>query len=207
MKLLNPEFYLNNDPLFLAKELLGKVIVSNINEKLTSGIIVETEAYIAPDDLASHAKHNKITPKNKTMFAIGGTAYVYKCYGIHDMINVVTGPLYTAHAILIRAIQPLDGLETIQKRRKSIKNNHHLTGGPGKVAQALGITTNHDAITYYDDKSSLKIFDNNILVNTIISGPRVGMSHFTKEWGHKPYRFFIKDNKWVSRPITIKYNW
>jgi DNA-3-methyladenine glycosylase len=207
LKLLNPEFYLNNDPLFLAKELLGKVIFSNINGIQTSGIIVETEAYIAPNDLASHAKHNKRTPKNKTMFAIGGTAYVYKCYGIHDMINVVTGPLNTAHAILIRAIEPLDGLEIIQKRRKSDKNNYHLTGGPGKVAQALGITTYDDAMIYYHDESPLKIYDYEIKIKSIISGPRVGMSHFTKEWGHKPYRFFIKDNKWVSRPLDIKYNW
>lgn len=209
MILLPYSFYKSEDPIQISQDLLGKVLLSNVDGVITSGIIVETEAYIAPHDLASHAKHNRVTPKNKTMFADAGTAYVYKCYGIHDMINVVTAPEGIAHAILIRAIEPLAGLDVMQSRRKMLKNNYNLTGGPGKVAQALAITTSDDAVQYFDDKSPLQIFNynNTIPKASIISTPRVGMSHFTKEWGHQPYRFYIKDNAWVSRPLNVVYDW
>ncbi len=207
MKLLDFSYYENQDTIAIAKDLLGKVLVSRIDGVLTSGIITETEAYLAPEDQASHAKNNNKTPKNETMYASGGTAYVYKCYGIHDLLNVVTGPEGQAHAILIRAIEPLDGLEIMKERRKIGKNNYVLTGGPGKVSRALGVTSRHDGISFADQESELNIYDsgNHIKLERMYSGPRVGMSVYTGKWAHSPYRYYIRDNKWVSRPLDIIY--
>jgi DNA-3-methyladenine glycosylase len=205
--LLPQSFYLNDDVVQIAMDLLGKELVSTIGGQTTTGKIVETEAYKAPDDLACHARGNTRTTRTETMFSEGGCSYVYICYGIHHLFNVVTGPEGSAHAVLIRAVEPLQGKEVMQERRKMKKEKKEMVNGPGKFTRAMAITNAHDNILLYDSASPIKIREANHDAIDIISGPRVGMSHHTKESGHWPWRFRIKGNQWTSKPDVVKYNW
>ena len=196
--ILSRDFYLRDDVILIAKELLGKVIVSKTGGKLTSGIIVETEAYQGPEDKASHAYGNRMTQRTKTMFKLGGTAYIYLNYGIHSLFNVVTNREGIPHAVLIRAIEPLDGLEIMMQRRKMNKPNYNLSNGPGKLTQALGITTKLNGIDLCDDKSPVTIEDRNIFFPDFHAGPRVGID-YAGEYKYKPWRFRAAESKWTGK--------
>lgn len=135
------DFYLRPDVLEVARDLLGKVLVTAFDGQRTAGRITEVEAYRAPDDRACHAWNNRRTPRTQVMFEEGGRAYIYLCYGIHHLFNVVTGPEGMAHAVLIRAIEPLEGTELMLERRRARRLTPQLTGGPGTLSQALGLTT------------------------------------------------------------------
>jgi len=203
-KPLPKEFYLSNDVCQLAQLLLGKYLISKIDKKLCVTKIVETEAYKAPEDKGSHAYNNKITARTNTMFAEGGRSYVYLCYGIHNMFNVVTGPTGTAHAILVRAVEPIFGIKFIAERR-NIKDIKNLTNGPGKVCHALGITREDNNKQLYLDNKKIYLADNNPLnTKDIYEGPRVGIA-YAEECANWPFRFYIKDNPWVSHPKIVKY--
>lgn len=208
MNLLPQEYYLSEDVVFLAKDLLGKILITSIDGVETSGIIVETEAYRGPDDKACHAFGNKKTERTKSIFLPGGHAYVYICYGVHPMMNVVTGPENTAHAILIRAIEPITGQQIIQTRRNISKPNYTLTNGPGKLATGLTIQKIHDGVPLFTSDSPIRICDAENIVDdsNIHSGPRVGMSIHTGTCAHRPWRFYIKNNPWVSKPLKVDYN-
>ncbi|MEM9547961.1 MAG: DNA-3-methyladenine glycosylase [Bacteroidota bacterium] len=205
--ILPSSFYLHEDVVSISKELLGKAIYSSIDGVKTGGIIVETEAYRAPDDRACHAYGNRRTNRTKTMFEKGGTLYVYISYGLHNMINVVTAQAGTAHAILIRAIEPTVGIEKIIDRRKHGRLRMEATNGPGKSAQALGVTTIHDGLYLCDESSDVWIEDvgNKVLSSNIVTGLRVGLSAHTGKDAYRQWRFYIKDNKWVSKPKVVKY--
>lgn len=183
---LKQDFYLRNDVITIAKELVGKLLITNINGKITSGIITETEAYKAPEDKASHAYNNKRTKRTDTMFQEGGTSYVYLCYGMHNLFNIVTNQKDIPHAVLVRAIKPLEGLETILARRNANKNYSKLTNGPGTLSQALGITVKHDNTILTGNKIWLE--DKNIKITHIKATPRIGIS-YAKEYVNKPWRF------------------
>ena len=144
--MLKASYYLNDDVVFLAKDLIGKTLCTNINNKLTCGIITETEAYAGVTDKASHAYGNRRTNRTETMYSKGGVSYVYLCYGIHRLFNIVTNKKDAPHAILIRAIYPIRGIEEIVKRR-GIKFTNNLCVGPGKVSQALGIDLLHNNLS------------------------------------------------------------
>lgn len=199
MKLIEKEFYLNPDVVGLAKSLLGKILVSNVDHHITSGIIIEAEAYKAPEDRASHAFNNRVTERTKTMFMEGGHAYVYICYGIHHLFNVVTAIEGIPHAVLIRAIEPLEGLEHMLLRRNMDIIKYTITKGPGSLSQAMGIKQNLDAVKLYDPNSPIKIYDG----LTFFSDSEIGVS---KRIGVEssgvsaglPYRFYIKANRFVS---------
>lgn len=197
MNKLAKSFYLDKDVVALSRSLLGKVVVTNFAGKITSGMIVETEAYCAPEDKASHAYNNRRTARTETMFAAGGIAYVYLCYGIHHLLNVVTGPKDTAHAVLIRALQPLDGIDLMLQRRKMLQPKFNLTAGPGVLTQALGVNKLHNGACLLT--SDLWLEDRNIKIPSkdIVAAPRIGIA-YAEEFIHKPWRFFIKDNPWVS---------
>ncbi len=206
--ILKPSFYQRDDVVKISKELLGKKIFTSINGSVTGGIIVETEAYRAPDDKACHAYQNKLTERTKTMFLEGGTLYVYISYGIHRMINVVTSQKGKAHAILIRAIEPTDGIDEMLIRRSHDKLRYETVNGPGKSAKALGVDTVHDGLFLCNKESGIWIEDTNSSIvseDNIIIGPRVGMSKHTGPDAHRPWRFYIKNNKWVSKPKMAKY--
>ncbi len=203
---LPQSFYEGVDILQISKKLLGKKLCSNIGGEFTSGLIVETEAYKAPEDKASHAYLNKMTPRTKTMFAKPGTAYVYIIYGVYHLFNIITGPKGTAHCILIRAIEPLAGQDVMAKRRSMPSTRKELVNGPGKFSIAMGIhkTYNGSDLTI---KEGLWVEEGwpEIGDDKILSGPRVGMST-AQECSNWPYRFRVSENKWTSKPDKVWYD-
>ena len=200
------KYFQNPDILFLAKDLLGKVLCTDFNDEYCEAIIVETEAYKAPEDKGSHAYQNLRTKRTEIMFEEGGYAYVYLCYGIHAMVNVVTGPKNMAHAILIRAVEPLKNVAIMADRVRTKKKNELLGSGPGNVCKAMGIATRHNAEKLYL-KGNIWIEDRkeSIDKSNIISSPRVGIK-YADEWAYKNWRFYIKGHPSVSKPLIINYD-
>jgi DNA-3-methyladenine glycosylase len=199
---LEKDFYLREDVVQISKDLLGKYLFTKIKNKLTAGIITETEAYAGEIDKASHAYNNRRTSRTEVMFAEGGISYVYLCYGIHHLFNVVTNFRDHPHAVLIRAIQPVEGLKTILERRnieptkehieQVLKGKKKIAGGPGTASQALGINISHNGLDL--TKNVIWIEDKNIQIKPkdIITGPRVGVD-YAGEDAKLPYRFIVKD--------------
>lgn len=188
-----PQSFFTQDALTLCSELLGCELVHQTTDGTTSGIIVETEAY-SQDDAASHS-YNGETPRTKVMFGPGGYAYVYFTYGMHYCFNVVSGLDGHGQAVLIRALQPLEGIELMQFRRK--KNlQKELCNGPAKLVQAMGITKqDYGRPLYEGDLFIKKSLNTDIAPGNIATGPRIGIS---KEID-KPWRYWIKHNRFVSR--------
>jgi DNA-3-methyladenine glycosylase len=196
---LPQSFYERNDVVAISKELLGKYLFTCIDGEITGGYIVETEAYNGVVDRASHAYGNRLTPRTKIIFEQGGIAYVYLCYGIHEMFNIVTSVEGQPHAILIRAINPTDGLDIMQHRRKMTVAKPTITAGPGSVAQALGISRKINAISLQGD--ILWIEDRGLIFldEQIAAVPRVGVAYAGQD-ALLPYRFYVKGNPYVSKP-------
>lgn len=200
---LSQEFYQGDDVVAISRALLGKYLFTCIDGTITGGYIVETEAYNGIIDRASHAFGNRLTPRTKTMFEQGGIAYVYLCYGIHEMFNVVTSVEGQPHAILIRAINPTDGLDIMQFRRNMPVVKPTITSGPGSVAKALGISRNVNAVNLQGD--TIWIEDRNLTFTDeqIASVPRIGVD-YAGEDALLPYRFYVKGNSYVSKPNKHK---
>ena len=196
---LPESFYIGTNVVYQAKSLLGKYLFTSIDSAITGGYIVETEAYNGVIDKASHAYGNRLTPRTQTMFMQGGIAYVYLCYGIHEMFNVVTSVKGQPHAILIRAIQPTDGIEIMLFRRNMQTLKSNITQGPGSVAKALGISRAINAISLQSD--TLWIEDRGLSFEDqdIAAVPRVGVD-YAGEDALLPYRFYVKGNPYVSKP-------
>ncbi|MCF8246622.1 MAG: DNA-3-methyladenine glycosylase [Saprospiraceae bacterium] len=199
MPVLPLQFFTRPDVVQVAKDLLGKYLVTNFNGEITAGKIVETEAYRAPDDRASHAFGNRRTNRTDVMFSEGGHAYVYLCYGIHHLFNVVTGPADMAHAVLIRAVQPIDNVEFMLKRRKMERLERRLTAGPGALTEALGIRTAHTGLSLLDPTGPIWLEDRGevVLEENIVDSPRVGVA-YAKECADWPWRFRIRNSVWTS---------
>jgi len=202
MKKLPLSFYNRKDVVDIAKELLGKVVVTNINGKVTSGRIVETEAYAGHVDRASHAFAGRRTAKNEHMYSIAGTSYVYICYGIHQMLNVVTNKKDVPDAVLIRAIEPVKGIDVMLKRTGKPGLDYTLTKGPGNVGKALGISKVHSGIDLLGDEISIYADGkSSIPENEIGISKRIGVESAAAD-ALLPYRFYIRGNKFVSgRPV------
>ncbi len=198
-QVLKQDFYLNEDVLSVSKQLLGKVIVTNIDNCLSAGMIVETEAYNGITDKASHAYNNRRTNRTETMYAKGGVAYVYLCYGIHHLLNIVTGSKDNPQAVLIRAIEPIDGIEFMLKRRKQSRLSYRLTSGPGVLSAALGISKHLDGVKL--NKPPIWLEDRGVVIATkdILAGPRVGID-YAAEHKDLPWRFKLKNSPWTSKP-------
>ncbi len=199
-KRLDRTFYTRTDVLQIGKDLLGKVLVSNIDHQISSGIIVETEAYRAPDDKACHAYLNRFTKRTSIMFEEGGHAYIYLCYGIHHLFNVVTASSGMAHVVLIRAIEPLENIKLMLNRRGLAQVKPQLTAGPGVMSKALGLSKKYNGIDLTSADSSIWIEDHGIEVaNTnIIKSPRVGID-YAEECALWDWRFRIKNNPYTSK--------
>ncbi len=196
---LKKDFYMDN-PRVVAKKLLGKELVRKVNGQLIVSRIVETEAYGGIEDKGSHAYGNKRTKRTEPMFHIGGTIYVYLIYGMYHLLNVVTGPVGDPNAVLIRAVEPVYGIDFI-KGNRSIKSNkvYDLTNGPGKLTQGLAIDMdfNQKDLVSGDDlyiRESSKA----IKGNEIVQSPRVNID-YAKEYKDKPWRYFIAENSYVSK--------
>jgi DNA-3-methyladenine glycosylase len=191
------EFYTRPNVLALARELLGKLLVVPTQDgRRVSGIIVETEAYRGPRDRASHAYGGRRTSRTETMYQMGGTAYVYFVYGMYYQFNVVTNVEDIPHAVLVRALEPVEGIEII-KRRRRVQPDHNLTNGPGKLCIALGIDGKLDRADLLGDRVWLEDAEKTPR-SRIVSGPRIGID-YAAEWVDKPWRFWLKDNPYVSR--------
>lgn len=179
-------FYTGKDVVAIARDLLGKVLVTRFEGIVTSGIIQETEAYAGQTDRASHAFGGRRTRRNEVMYAEGGVAYVYLCYGIHHLFNVVTNSTGFPHAVLIRAVHPLEGPDVMRARRGG--GTRLSTAGPGTLSQALGIRTAHNGTDLLGD--TIYIEDRSIVVppRNVIAGPRIGVDYAGSD-ALLPYRF------------------
>ena len=198
--ILPEAFYRRTDVVKIARELLGKVLVTCFEGRLTSGIITETEAYAGVTDKASHAWNGRRTRRTEVMYMAGGTAYVYLCYGIHHLFNVVTNAEGIPHAVLVRAIEPLEGVEIMLERRSKEKLHPSVTVGPGAMSMALGIDTGHTSLPLTLKQGSIYIEDRSIKIpaRNIVAATRVGVA-YAKEDALLPYRFYIKGNLYVSK--------
>ena len=185
---LSRDFYLRDNVVAISNDLLGKVLCTQINGDLTKSIITETEAYAGVTDKASHAYGNRRTKRTEPMFGEGGTAYVYLCYGIHYLFNVVTNTNDIPHAILIRAGIPLTGTEIMLQRRKKEQVDKTLLGGPGSLAKALGITTEHTGLSLLDNQIWIEDQGLEIRNGSVLVGPRVGVDYAADD-ALRPYRF------------------
>ena len=187
---LERSFYLRDDVVQISRELLGKVLCSKISGTVAKALITETEAYAGVGDKASHAYGGRRTKRTEPMFAEGGTAYVYLCYGIHHLFNVVTAAAGTPHAVLIRAGQPFEGVRLMQRRRGKRATEKTLLAGPGSLAQALGITTKATGESLLN--GSIWLEDHGIAVHEdlVMQGPRVGVD-YAEEDARRPYRFAV----------------
>ena len=197
MKKIPLSFYRRRDVVKIAKELLGKIIVTHFDGAVTSGRIVETEAYIGITDKASHSFGGKRTARNEHMYAAAGTAYIYICYGMHQMMNIVTNEKEIPDAILIRAIEPLEGIEIMLHRTGKIKLDKTLTRGPGNVGKALGIFKHHSGIDLFGD--NIYLLDDGHKITDEMTGisKRIGVESAGPD-GLLPYRFYLKKNQYVS---------
>ena len=196
-QVLSRSFYDRKDVVAIARDLIGKVLITNFGGELTSGRIVETEAYNGAVDRASHAFGNRRTARTEVMFGRPGTAYVYLCYGIHHLFNVVTNKEGIPHAVLIRAIEPLQGVEIMQNRTRKQLLDNTITRGPGNVSKSLGIFTTH---TGYDlIGSDIRIADDGFRYakSDIVVTTRIGVEYSGTD-ALLPYRFIVKDNPYVS---------
>ena len=212
-------FYLRTDVVQIARDLLGKVLVTEIDGQRTAGRITETEAYRAPDDKACHAFGNRRTARTEVMFQEGGRAYVYLCYGIHHLFNVVTAPEDAAHAVLIRAIEPIEGQEIMMVRRgvskvtrlksqvtslksqdTSAKLKTNLTTGPGAMSQALGLTTGltGQSLMALDSPVWIEADGMQVSEEDIAEGPRIGVD-FAGECAAWHWRFWVKNSPFVKK--------
>ncbi|MEZ4885907.1 MAG: DNA-3-methyladenine glycosylase [Chitinophagales bacterium] len=191
-------FYNRPDVVQISKELLGKSLFTHFNGITTAGIITETEAYCGATDRACHAYPNKRTKRTETMFAEGGINYTYLCYGIHHLFNIVTNQKDQADAILIRAIEPNVGIETMLERRNMIKIQPRLTAGPGCLTRALGIRTEHNGESLRGEVIWIEDNDRQIAENQIVKTTRIGVD-YAGEDALLPWRFYIEGNKWVSK--------
>jgi DNA-3-methyladenine glycosylase len=198
---LTIEFYKRKNVVLIARDLLGKIITTNIDGVLTSGRIVETEAYAGIADKASHAYEGKRTERNKPMYAYAATAYVYICYGIHQMFNIVTNDKEIPDAVLVRAVEPIEGIDTMLARTGKKNLDSTLTKGPGNVGKALGIYKIHSGTNLLGDTIYLASDGYKINEKQIGSSKRIGVDYAGDD-ALLPYRFYVKGNKYVSgKPV------
>lgn len=191
------DFYTRRNTLQIARELLGKLlVVAEEDATRVSGMIVETEAYKGPLDKASHAFGHRRTPRTETMYGLGGTAYVYFIYGMYCQFNVVTNAAETPHAILVRALEPVESIDVMRLRR-TVNTDRDVSNGPGKLCIAMNIDRRFDRADLLGEEIWIEEYGR-VKPRQLASGPRVGIS-YAEEYVSKPWRFWIKDNPYVSR--------
>lgn len=195
MSILPESFYIRNDVTRIAKDLIGKVLVSSINGQTTSGLIVETEAY-SFKERGCHAFNSRMTIRNQVMFGAGGHSYVYLCYGVHHLFNVVTNAPGKAEAVLIRALQPLKG-EPVMLTRMNTVNQSRITSGPGKLTKALGIDRTFNGANLRSSELWIEMGEK-VPLKSIVATTRIGIDYAGKD-ARLPWRFYWRGNEWISR--------
>ena len=197
MARLPRSFYTRPDVVHIARELIGTVLHTRLRGAHTAGLIVETEAYAGPEDRASHAYQGRRTARTEIMYARGGTAYVYLCYGVHSLFNVVTNTEGVPHAILIRAVEPVQGLAIMLRRRGLQEPARRLTAGPGALAQALGIRVADSGEDLLGERIWIEGSATSAPRDAILASPRVGVA-YAGAHRHRPWRFRLKGSPWTS---------
>jgi len=197
LRRLETDFYLRNDVVAVARELLGKVLCSSVGGRLTRAVIIETEAYAGVGDRASHAFGGRRTRRTEPLYAPGGLAYIYLCYGIHHLFNVVSGPRDVPHAVLVRAGVPFAGIDVMHERRGGARPVRSLISGPGTLTQALGIRTAMTGTPL--DGGLLWIEDHGLEpeAHAVLAGPRIGVD-YAGEDAALPYRFRVPPGHFAS---------
>lgn len=203
MKILPYTFYDRNDVNAIARELIGKILVTNFEGVRTSGRIVETEAYAGIIDRASHAYGGRRTKRTEIMFGEAGKTYVYLCYGIHHLFNVVSNKVDIPHATLIRALEPIDGIEYMLARTGKPRLDFTITRGPGNLSKAMGIRSFHTGISLLGEDIFIADDGQRAAEDQILSSPRIGVD-YAGEDALLPYRYFLKNNVYVSgkKPVN-----
>lgn len=194
---LEPGFYERSDVVKIARELLGRALFTHVEGVTSGGIIVETEAY-SWKERGCHAFGGKMTPRNEVMFRSGGHAYVYLCYGIHNLFNVVTNREGLADAVLIRAIEPLAGIDAMNERRGKVENPFQLTSGPGKLTKALGIDRSFNGKFLLNNEVWIEDVGEKLKSKHIVTSKRIGID-YAGEDAKLPWRFVVKGNSWISK--------
>lgn len=198
MAKLKPEYFQNKDVIFLAQDLLGKILFTKKNGEITAGIISETEAYFGEEDKASHAYGGRRTLRTEAMYQPGGYSYIYLCYGIHHLFNIVVSLKNDPKSVLIRSVEPYQGFSVIENRRNRPSSDKSISSGPGSVCKALGIdmTFNKKPLTGED----IWIEDSGLQYRTedIASTSRIGVA-YADEHTQLPLRFYLKNNRYVSK--------
>ncbi|RYF89183.1 MAG: DNA-3-methyladenine glycosylase [Chitinophagaceae bacterium] len=198
MRRLEYDFYNRHDVVAIARELLGKILVSYVDGVKTSGRIVETEAYAGITDKASHAYNGRRTNRTEVMFGEPGKAYVYLCYGIHHLFNIVTNVKGIPHAVLIRALEPIEGVQHMLARTKKSKADHTLTRGPGNVTRALGLDRTHTGVNLLSEE--LYVMDDDFVIapEDVVVSPRIGVDYAAED-ALLLYRFNVRGNPYVTK--------
>jgi DNA-3-methyladenine glycosylase len=194
---LSEDFYQGKSVVRIARDLLGKGLFTDVQGVITGGVIVETEAY-SWKERGCHAYGARKTTRNAIMFEKGGHAYVYLCYGMHHLFNVVTNTQGTADAVLIRALEPLIGVEEMKIRRGQSISTLNLTSGPGKLSKALGINRALNGKFLLNNEVWIEDLGKKIAKKDIEAGPRIGID-YAGEDAKLPWRFSLKENRWVSK--------
>ncbi len=201
MQKLSIDFYRRDDVARIAQELLGKYIITNFEQQYTVGRIVETEAYAGIIDKASHAYNNRRTARTEIMFGDAGHAYVYLCYGIHHLFNVVCNVAGKPDAVLIRGIEPVEGIDIMQQRFQQNKFNSSIGRGPGNVSKALALSVKHTGLQL--QQQELFLAEEKQVQFTIMTSPRIGVD-YAGDHAKWLYRFFIQDHPQVSKHVLNK---
>lgn len=200
MAKLGLPFYRRADVVAIARELLGKYLLTRLGgAEVTGGLIVETEAYAGPEDRASHAHGNRRTARTETMFLEGGVAYVYLCYGIHCLLNVVTHSEGVPHAVLIRAMEPRIGVKTMMARRNRRVLDRRVAGGPGLLTEALGVGLECDGCRLTGARIWMEDRGNVVRPGDVLASERVGVQYAGQD-AALPWRFRIRNSPWTSLP-------
>ncbi len=192
--------FFRRDPVTVARRLLGQRLVHISDGVRCAGTIVETEAYLGYEDKAAHSYGWRRTPRTQTMFADGATAYVFLNYGIHRLLNIVVAGVDEPQAVLLRALEPSEGLDAMRARRRKAPQVTDLCSGPGKLGAAMGIELSHNGV---DLTTSATLFVERLRVRAVASsrivvGPRIGVD-YAEEWADAPLRFYLAGNPHVSR--------
>ena len=197
MKKLARKFYASDNTVAIARDLLGKLlVVPDESGRRVSGMIVETEAYLGIEDRAAHSYGGRRTARNEVMYGLAGHAYVFFVYGMYYQFNVVTGPRDHPHAVLIRAVEPIEGIDIMRKRRGPMKDRN-LTSGPGKLCIALGIDRSLNDEDLTGNRGWIENY-RSTMETDIAAGPRIGID-YAGEDASRPWRFWMTDNIFVSK--------
>lgn len=197
MSILQRDFFAR-PTLTVARQLLGKILVREIDGQRLSGRIVETEAYIGPHDTACHASKGR-TPRTEVMFGPAGYTYIYLIYGMYHMLNFITEQEAFPAAVLVRAIEPIEGVGMMRAHRQKSMPNINLTNGPGKLCQALGVNKN---LNRWDITTGRRLWletGNHSDEFSIATGPRIGIGYAAPKDQTAPWRFWMQGNRFVSR--------